>query len=189
MGNSGSTNATKKRNIDKVLLKGAKVKAGGTLRPPTSVRFGFRRGSFDPPTRYFIRKTLADPRGWAGRGYTFVHRAHIQPVDVVLALCDKDEMDARFGHAPELRDLSVTNFGTRPARVYFHRDNWESPPPLFTGTLQSYREYLVQHEIGHALGRGHATEETDGGACPVMYQQSKGTSRCTPNAWITVTDE
>ena len=172
------------------LSDGVHLKAGGsfTPQPPTPVRFGFRSGSFDPETRWFIQKTLADTRGWAGRGYTFVHRAHTDSVDVVLALCNKDEMDARFGHSLELRDLSVTNFGIWPACVYFHRDNWESPPPSFTGTLQTYREYLVQHEIGHALGKRHAAEGTDGGACHVMYQQTKGTSRCTPNPWVTVTE-
>ena len=42
---------------------------------------------------------------------------------------------------------------------------------------------MINHEVGHFLGHGHATCPADGSPASVMLQQSIDLQGCTPNAW------
>jgi hypothetical protein len=42
---------------------------------------------------------------------------------------------------------------------------------------------MVNHEVGHVLGRGHAFCPAAGAPAPVMVQQTKGVAPCRPNPW------
>ena len=92
---------------------------------------------------------------------------------------------------PAFHALSVTD-RTRPHEiaVVFNARNWTSVPAPLAGvySLEEYREYLVNHEMGHVLGIGHddprvvdavASSLRDAGIttpfpCPIMIQQTKG---------------
>jgi hypothetical protein len=49
--------------------------------------------------------------------------------------------------------------------------------------VAEYRHYVVNHELGHWLGRGHRSCPAAGGLAPVMQQQSIGLQGCRSNTW------
>jgi len=158
----------------------------------TRFRLAFDR-SVDAESSAVILKILNDPEGWASLGHSFeqVSQYSSSRPNTVIRF-ESDAGLARLFPRSDLRGLSVTNMSTRPSQIFFNRDNWISAPRGFSGSLASYREYLVQHEAGHAfLGLDHLPPRCDGDSrCPVMYQQSlqTGGGTCSPNAELTDCD-
>lgn len=130
-----------------------------------------------------IYETLNDPRGWSYYGYYFVPSSKY---DFLISKKSSREINS-VTSSKELENLSVTFTGVfATTEVWINYENWTYVPKNFTGTRKEYRQYLLQHELGHVLGYGHVPM-THGKTvyCPVMYQQTKGTLNCMPNPWIT----
>lgn len=150
----------------------------------------YRLHGFTPTERAMIERTLADPRGWSAHGVRFrqlrrAPRAGSAPLDFEMHKTAESVMDAQF---PTLRGLSVTVRASPTQHIHMHASNWNRPPAAFTGSRAQYRQYLVNHEVGHVLGLGHERPDAGAGSgpsrpCPVMYQQTRGTRRCRPNPW------
>lgn len=74
--------------------------------------------------------------------------------------------------------FSITYQGkkTKPI-ILINYKNWKSGVPQSKLNLEDYREYVINHEFGHALGYDHlpcnAGTAVDG-VCPVMYQSTRG---------------
>ncbi len=49
--------------------------------------------------------------------------------------------------------------------------------------VATYRQYMVNHEVGHSLGEPHAACVGVGMVAPVMLQQTIGLDGCSPNPW------
>jgi hypothetical protein len=67
--------------------------------------------------------------------------------------------------------------------VLINDERWRRATPTYRGLLELYRQMVVNHEVGHALGFGHAGCRRRGGLAPVMQQQSKSLSGCRRNPW------
>jgi hypothetical protein len=136
----------------------------------------------------FIKRTLDDPRGHAGNGHCFRRCRKPNEPDVIMRLTPRHVIDELFGDDGELANLSVTDFSGHPRKIYIDHKNWQTIPKGFTGCHTTYKQYLLQHEMGHAIGLFHHDHplhgQTHPGKCPVMYQQTKGTPMCEANPWL-----
>ncbi|MEV6266021.1 DUF3152 domain-containing protein [Kribbella sp. NPDC051936] len=129
-----------------------------------------------------IHKTLTDPRGWQA----------LHPVS--FERTDRVDADLRIILAtPTLTDKLCLPLDTGGEvscrvedRVVLNAKRWIYAIPAYNGNVEMYRSYLVNHEVGHALGHGHSTCTTPKTPAPVMMQQTKGLAGCLPNAWPTI---
>lgn len=74
-------------------------------------------------------------------------------------------------------NFSITVYSNpeRPV-VYINEANWIGCPESGLG-LDEYRDYVINHEFGHALGYDHQpcnAKTAPDGVCPVMYQATRG---------------
>jgi Protein of unknown function (DUF3152) len=129
-----------------------------------------------------VHKTLTDPRGWQA----------LHPVS--FERTDKVDADLRIILAtPTLTDKLCLPLDTGGEvscrvedRVVLNAKRWLYGIPAYNGNVELYRSYLVNHEVGHALGHGHSTCTKPKTPAPVMMQQTKGLAGCLPNAWPTI---
>lgn len=63
------------------------------------------------------------------------------------------------------------------ARVFINEARWVRGATSFQGDIGSYRQYVVNHEVGHAIGyRQHEPCPENGALAPIMMQQTFSTS-------------
>jgi hypothetical protein len=158
--------------------------AANGVRDKLTYRVEIEQGlSFNgPAVAAAIHKTLTDARGWQA----------IHPVS--FERTDKPDADLRVILAtPTLTDKLCLPLDTGGEvscrvenRVVLNAKRWMYAVPAYAGKVDLYRSYLVNHEVGHALGHGHSTCAKPNTPAPVMMQQTKGLGGCLPNAWPTV---
>jgi hypothetical protein len=71
-------------------------------------------------------------------------------------------------------------------RAIINLDRWRlSATPYLKAKipLSAYREYVINHEVGHELGHHHVGCPKAGGPAPVMVQQTLTLEGCRPYAW------
>lgn len=122
---------------------------------------------------------LADPGGWVSRGYTFTVGSGGKsirlstPQSIRQAGCKEDA-------------LSCAVLGGD--QIWLNATRWLKGAPKSQLPLEAYRQYMVTHEMGHALGYDHASCPGPGYPAPLMLQQTKGLHGCRPNTTLTATD-
>ncbi|GAB3160835.1 hypothetical protein GCM10027059_09650 [Myceligenerans halotolerans] len=125
-----------------------------------------------------VIKTLNDPRGWSSvDGVTFA-RTDTEDYDFRVVLAGPRTTDELCHPLDTGGTLSCGVIGT--AVLNFRRwvhgsDAWENDA--------RYRQYLVNHEVGHVLGHGHDECAGKGERATVMLQQTLSTQGCKPEPW------
>lgn len=128
---------------------------------------------------------LLDRRGWQAVD----HVRFVQVTPAQLAKGTKAQLTISVASPHQVDNLCAplpTHGGTSCAtgqHVILNYKLWADGVVYFKGKLAEYREYMVNHEVGHALGHGHQLCSAKGAYAPVMQQQTLGLQGCKPWPW------
>lgn len=125
-----------------------------------------------------VMATLNDPRGWSNEGFTFA-RTDTDDYDVEVVLASPDTSTRLCEPLRTFGKLSCRNGDQAVITLV----RWVNGTEDYAADLTAYRQYVVQHEVGHALGFGHVQCPAPGEPAPLMMQQTLGLDGCVPNAW------
>ncbi|TCC54113.1 DUF3152 domain-containing protein [Kribbella capetownensis] len=132
----------------------------------------------------FVRATYGAPQGWTSQGqWQFRQVGPGETPDFKLMLVTPETRDTICGAAPDR--YTSCRIGDR---VVLNVARWVHGVPNFGAPLTTYRQYMINHETGHRLGRGHELCPGPGQPAPVMQQQTLGLHGCTAYAWPYLND-
>ena len=149
--------------------------------PTRTVTYDVRtRGDVTADVGVFERiaaATLTDRRGWSMGG-----SLHFTQVpgggEFTLWLAAPSEL-------PSFSRKCSPSFSCRAGRnVVINEERWRTGTASWPAVAE-YRQHVINHEVGHWLGMGHADCPAAGAPAPVMQQQSKDLAGCVGSAWPT----
>jgi hypothetical protein len=133
-----------------------------------------------------VDATLGDPRSWIAGGDVRLQRMPWQAAydfTIYLAspasaydLCRKGGVDIREDGVPYTSCRAGDS-------VVINSDRYFNAVPDYPASLDEYRQYVINHEVGHRLGYQHALCPAPGALAPVMQQQTLGLQGCLANSW------
>lgn len=126
--------------------------------------------------------TLANPKSWTHNpqfGFVRLDQTGSNEPDFRISLTSPMTVREGCGYEIEL-EASCYNpaYGAdRESRVFINEARWARGAMPFQGDVGSYRQYVINHEVGHAIGyQRHEPCDKNGGLAPVMMQQTFSTS-------------
>jgi hypothetical protein len=132
-----------------------------------------------------VERTLADPRSWGNGGRASFQRIDSGVPDFRVSLTASLTVRKLCGY-----DLpyETSCYNGALARVVINDARWVRGAVAYRGNLAAYRLYVINHEVGHALGNDHVQCPRKGALAPVMMQQTLGVSTpgvgaCRPNPY------
>ncbi|GAA3063555.1 DUF3152 domain-containing protein [Actinokineospora globicatena] len=207
--NGGAFTQTGKVTFHVVPGSGPKIGTGAKFFTYTvEVEDGIDPASYggDDAFASLVDSTLADPRGWTGLGEISVQRvaADFPNPSFRISLTTPDT-----AHRGEMCGFSIkyesSCYRSSEKRVMINLARWSRGAVVFGGDMLTYRQYALNHEVGHAFRNNHVGCPQAGALAPVMMQQSFGVANdyvaqlnkavgnpdpvkadglvCKPNAW------
>nr|WP_234974382.1 DUF3152 domain-containing protein [Williamsia sterculiae] len=146
----------------------------------------------------FVDATLANPKSWIGGGQVAFRRVDRGTPDFRVTLTSTGTTRELCGYQIQLESSC---YYPPETRVTLNEARWVRGAVSYQGDDLAYRQYAVNHEVGHAIGYDkHEPCARNGALAPVMMQQSFGVANseimaldpdmqadrslvCTPNPW------
>jgi hypothetical protein len=132
-----------------------------------------------------VEKTLSDQRSWGRGGRASFQRIDTGEPDFRVTLTSSLTVRKLCGY-----DLpyETSCYNGDLARVVINDARWVRGAVAYKGNLALSRLYVINHEVGHALGNGHVQCPRNGALAPVMMQQTLGVTTpgvgtCKPNPY------
>lgn len=137
-----------------------------------------------PTMRTMLKSAFSDDRGWSLDGLVSFQE--------VSSGCSFTVWLAAAEQMPSFGTICDSMWSCRVGpNVVLNFDRWQSASPAWNangGTLEEYRNMVINHETGHWLGFGHSHCPGTGQPAPVMQQQSINLQGCEFNAWPTASE-
>ena len=132
-----------------------------------------------------VETTLGDRHSWGGGGRMRFQRVGSGPVDFRVSLAASMTVRTLCGYT---LPFETSCYNGQLRRAVINDARWVRGAVAYGSDLAAYRLYVVNHEVGHALGHGHAPCPRAGALAPVMLQQTlglttAGVGRCRSNPW------
>ena len=125
-----------------------------------------------------VQRVLYDDRSWGGGSVPF-RRVDSEPAAFRVALASPDTTNRLCAPLDTAGIYSCHQSG----RAVLNFMRWRRGAASYGRNLAGYRRYLVNHEVGHALGSFHRGCPAAGAPAPVMMQQTKGVTPCRAHPW------
>jgi uncharacterized protein DUF3152 len=126
----------------------------------------------------YVMSTLNDKRSWTENGRRRFARTD-GTADIRVVLASPATSAAICLPLRTAGKLSCRHGDSAVLTMY----RWVKAIPEYSGNHDGYRHYVINHEVGHALGHAHEYCAGKGRRAPVMMQQTKGLQGCLPNPW------
>ncbi|WP_432985834.1 DUF3152 domain-containing protein [Dactylosporangium sp. CA-233914] len=128
-----------------------------------------------------VQQTLGDPRSWiAGGKFSFQRVPAGSASELTVHLATPSTTDTMCARRGVRTRGEVSCRGGRDVIINLKR--WLLGVAWYPSVAE-YRNMVVNHEVGHFLGNGHAICPRKGAPAPVMARQSFGLEGCVANAW------
>ncbi|MBP2476539.1 hypothetical protein JOF53_005411 [Crossiella equi] len=122
-----------------------------------------------------IEGTLGDERSWIGTGNIRLQRVDSGNPKIRISLTTSDTI-----RRPDNCNYSIkyeaSCWNQTKKRLFINLARWRYGAVAFESDLGLYRQYAINHEIGHAFRQRHKPCGENGALAPVMMQQSFGTA-------------
>ncbi|MFE5869832.1 DUF3152 domain-containing protein [Streptomyces roseifaciens] len=135
-----------------------------------------------------VHRTLNDERSWGHGGTRTFERVSSGDADFVITLASPGTTAAwcaKSGLDTTQDNVSCDSAATD--RVMINAYRWAQGAATYGDKMHAYRQMLINHEVGHRLGRDHESCSKEGALAPVMMQQTKFLTSdgitCKPNPW------
>ena len=136
-----------------------------------------------------VDRTLGEPGSWIGSGRLRLQRVsgpggydftvYLATRETARRMCAEGGVDIRIGGRPYTSCRA-------PGKVIINLDRWRGSVDHFVAggvPLDTYRTYVINHEVGHELGHQHERCPGRGRPAPVMMQQTLFLNGCVANPW------
>jgi len=141
----------------------------------------------DVPDKTFLKKVkyvLKHPKGWEYIDSSIIFKIvdnqafkNIEsPHKIPIRLSSNKTLLEVCGFPGK---LSCCDMATKECWINAYR--WKYGSTKSGLPLTKYRNYVINHEVGHALGKLHTQCPCEDCPAPIMMQQTKGIGHCKPN--------